>query len=85
MLVVCIAGNYLNYKGHSNIECKNPEMMKLLGNSEMMKLFGNVLLVQYLRLIQVIMIALLILICCPLILFCNLFRRSGPAAAPNVI
>ena len=75
MLVVCIAGNYLNYKGHSN-KCKNLEIMKL---------FGNVLLVQYLRLIQVIMIALLIFICCPLILFCNLFRRSGPTAAPNVL
>ena len=76
MLVVCIAGNYIHYKGHSNIDWKKLEMMKL---------FGNVLLVQYLRLIQVIMIALLIFICCPLILFCNLFRRSGPTAAPNVI
>jgi hypothetical protein len=71
MLIVSVLGHVLYYLPS---DCK--------ANAKgLVKMLGNVILVQYLRLIQVTMLAILILICCPLILFCNLFTRNRRVAA----
>ena len=67
MLIVCVAGHVLYYISNSTCRSEARNMMKLM---------GNVILIQYLRLIQVIMIAFLILLCCPFFIFCNYFRNN---------
>jgi len=68
-----VIGHVLLYNPAS--DCENLKMTRLL---------SDVLLIQYLRLIQMIMIAVLIIVCCPLIYFCGLFRRNRQVAADKV-
>ena len=52
----------------------------------MAKIFSNIILVQYLRLMQIIMIVILVVLCCPLFILCSYFRRGGrPRKADNDI
>lgn len=52
----------------------------------MARLFSNVILVMYLRLMQIIMIAILVILCCPLLMLCNFFRRGNqPRKADDYI
>ena len=75
MFIWLLFGHLLYY--HRDNNCRDEA-------STLVRLLGNIILVLYLRLIQVIMIAILILICCPLVLFCNVFRNNRPVAATTV-
>jgi hypothetical protein len=78
MLIWIVIGHFIYYKSPIDPMDKDADMV--------IKLFGNVLLVMYLRLMQIIMISILLVVCCPLIIvwsFCG--RRAKRAADQDVI
>eukprot|EP00347_Sterkiella_histriomuscorum_P022048 403331868 len=74
LLVCMIIGHILLY--HPKSTCKGQQQQRLL---------SDVVLISYLRLIQMIFLCLIIIICCPILLLCGGFRRNAPVAADGQI
>lgn len=65
LLLQCVLGHVFLYLPMSNCKGTAPQLYRIM---------SDCLLIQYLRLLQIIMIAMIVVICCPLIFLCGMFR-----------
>jgi len=73
MFIVMVIGHILYFSIPQFEQLKDANGIK----TGMAKIFSNIILVQYLRLMQIIMIVILVVLCCPLFILCSYFRRGG--------